>query len=84
MSNFQDMMNNFIQNELANNASLKRASGTVVSIVPDTDGGKAVVNIMGRKLTLLNKTGENLSANDTVWVHYWDSLANGYIALRNG
>lgn len=84
MSNFQDMMNNFIQNELANNASLKRASGTVVSIVPDTDGGKAVVNIMGRKLTLLNKTGENLSVNDTVWIHYWDSLANGYIALRNG
>ena len=78
------MMNKFIQNELNVTDSMKRASGTVISIVPNTDGGKAVVNVMNRKLTLLNKSGENLEINDTVWVYYWTDISNGYIALRNG
>ena len=37
-----------------------------------------------RDLTLLNVTGENLTGGDSVWVHYWHDLANGYIALRTG
>lgn len=84
MNDFRSLMDSFVREELSGNDSMKRASGTVVSIVPNTDGGKAIVNVMNRKLTLLNKTGENLEVDDVVWVHYWDSIANGYIALRNG
>ena len=53
-------------------------------IVDNTYNGKAVVNVMGRSLTLLNKTGEILKQGDGVIIHYWDNVANGYIALRCG
>jgi hypothetical protein len=56
----------------------------VIALDEESEGGKATVECMGRNLTLLNKTGEKLSVGDSVWVHYWTNLANGYIALRNG
>lgn len=84
MSSFWDLVNDMAADCVAKEDSLKRCPGTVQSIVENTNGGKAVVNCMNRNLTLLNKTGEKLEVGDSVWVHYWGNLANGYIALRNG
>ena len=84
MSAFLDLLNDIASDRVDKEDSLKRCSGVVESIVDNTEGGKAVVRCMNRSLTLLNKTGEILDVGDSVWVHYWGNLANGYIALRNG
>lgn len=82
IKNFTDYLSSMIGDKTSEIDSLKRCSGKVTSVIGD--GGKAVVECMGRSLTLLNKTGENLYEGDSVWVHYWTNLANGYIAIRNG
>lgn len=84
MSSFIDFLKDVAEDRMEAEDSLKRCSGVVESIVENTNGGKAVVRCMNRSLTMLNKTGEILSVGDSVWVHYWGNLANGYIALRNG
>lgn len=37
-----------------------------------------------RDLNLLNKTGEELFVGDSVWIYYWKTLTDGYIALHVG
>ena len=64
--------------------NLKHIPGVVTEIVVPKNTGAAKVRIMGRTLRLLNKTGETLEVGDSVIVHYWDNMANGYIALRCG
>lgn len=82
------MIDNYIKDvvsqEIKKAEILKHIPATVVEVVENTNNGKAVVLVMGRKLTLLNKTGEILEKNDAVIIHYWDNIANGYIALRCG
>lgn len=68
----------------AENDSIKRVTGIIQSVVPDTNYGKAVVQIGNKSITLINKSKEFLAEGDHVWVHYWNSLADGYIALRCG
>lgn len=82
------MIDNYIKDvvsqEIKKAEILKHIPATVVEVVENTNNGKAIVLVMGRKLTLLNKTGEILEKNDAVIIHYWDNIANGYIALRCG
>ena len=73
-----------VAREVKKSEILKHIPGTVIEIIDNTDSGKAVVKVMGRKLTLINKTGEILKVGDSIIVHYWDNMANGYIALRCG
>ena len=61
---------------------IKRVYGTVVSYVDGT--GYAIININGMNFRLINKSGEKLTVGDTVQVHYWKSLADGYVAIRQG
>lgn len=82
--NYLSFVRDLASSEIDKIDSVKRVSGIVKSVVPDTNYGKAVVTIGNKDLTLLNKSGEVLEENDHVWVHYWHSLADGYIALRNG
>ena len=35
-------------------------------------------------LTLLNKTGQRLKVGDTIWVHYWRTITDGYVAIKIG
>lgn len=79
-----DYIRNVVAREVKKAEVLKHIPGTVVKIVDNTYNGKAVVNVMGRSLTLLNKSGEILKQGDGVIIHYWDNVANGYIALRCG
>ena len=62
---------------------LKRASGKIVEVLPRPIN-KCKVLVLNTVVTLLNKTGELLEENDSVWVYYWDNIANGYIAIKNG
>ena len=79
-----DYIRNVVKSEVKKAEVLKHIPGTVINIVDNTYNGKAVVNVMGRSLTLLNKSGEILKQGDGVIIHYWDNIANGYIALRCG
>jgi len=63
---------------------IKRVAGVINYVVPDTNYAVANVQIGDKSLNLLNKTGEILSEGDHVWVYYWHTLTDGYIALRNG
>ena len=77
-------LNDTFNGVYAQKDSMKRVTGVIESVVPGTDYGKAVVTIGNKSLTMINKSGEVLAAGDHVWVHYWNSLADGYIALRCG
>ena len=35
-------------------------------------------------LTMLNKTGERLEVGDCVWVYYWRTITDGYVAIKIG
>lgn len=35
-------------------------------------------------LTMLNKTGQVLKVGDAVWIHYWRSITDGYVAIKIG
>lgn len=53
----------------------------------DEDNAYATVKLVGDEnlIKFLNKSGEVLSVNDSVYVEYYNgSLTGGYIALRNG
>jgi len=63
---------------------IKRVAGVINYVVPDSNYAVANVQIGDKSLNLLNKTGEILSEGDHVWVYYWHTLTDGYIALRNG
>lgn len=79
-----DYIKDIIDKEIKRSEILKHIPATVLQIVENTNNGKAVVSVMGRRLTLLNKSGEILKVGDGVIIHYWDNIANGYIALRCG
>lgn len=35
-------------------------------------------------LTLLNKSKDKLEVGDCVWVHYWNTISDGYVAIKIG
>lgn len=73
-----------IDDELKRINNIKHIPGVVTEIVVPKNTGMAKVRVMGRVVSLLNKTNETLEVGDSVIVHYWDNIANGYIALRCG
>lgn len=77
-------LNKLIKSNLKNDG-MKRTFGKVIVVNKDED--KATVELKefnNAQIELLNKTGEILSENDNVWIHYWTSVNTGYIAIRNG
>lgn len=72
--------------------TIKREYGTIKELVPDTDSAKVVVKFLNRNedngietiLTLLNKTGERLQVEDNVMIYYWNTLSDGYVAIKLG
>lgn len=67
-----------------NQDTIKRTTGVINYLVEDSHGKLADVQIGTKHLVLFNKSGEVLEAGDHVWVYYWNTLADGYIALRCG
>ena len=68
----------------SNRDTIKRTTGIINYVVEDSHDTLADVQIGTKHLILLNKSGEILEEGDHVWVYYWNSIADGYIALRCG
>ncbi len=71
-----------IQEKMKSTEILKHVRGTVVSF--DEDCISVVVDVYGKQVTVINKSGEELSEGDEVTIHYWTNISNGYIAVRHG
>lgn len=88
MSTKEDLINvvsrRIVRDELERVNKIKHIPATIISVPPEKKNGVAVVSAMGRTMTLLNKSGELLKQGEGVIIHYWDNVANGYIALRCG
>lgn len=84
--NYSDYLSAYINKESKGIDSMKRISGVVKEVYKDQYETvvKAKVQILQKNVTLLNKTGETLAVGDNVWVHYWNDITSGYIAIRNG
>ena len=77
------LIEKLIYSKLKESQAIKRDPAEVVSA--DSSNVKAVVRFLnGSEYELLNKTGEVLTAGDSVWVDYRTLPSSGYIALRNG
>ena len=79
-------LNKLMADSSSQNKTIGYTYGKVVSYNSDTC--KAVVELTeynNAQKTYLNKSGEELAKDDSVWIYYRDGGVNcGYIALRNG
>ena len=73
--------------------TIKRQYGIVKELVANTDSAKVVVKIRNveddnddktKMITLLNKTGQRLKVDDRIWVYYWRTITDGYVAIKVG
>lgn len=75
------LIEKIVERKLKEMQPMTREPAQVVS----ADETKAVVRFLsGSEYELLNKTGEVLSAGDSVWVEYRTLPSSGYISMRNG
>ena len=90
-----DNLNNIIDNNFEHTDCIKRKYGIVEQLIyPPSYGSeypKVKVNICAgseeentKSIILLNKTGEVLSVGDAVWVYYWNTITDGYVAIKIG
>ena len=78
-----DLIEKIVDKKLKESQGIMRDPAEVVSV--STGSSKAVVRFLnGSEYELLNKTGEVLTAGDSVWVEYRTLPSSGYIAMRNG
>lgn len=97
MNSIIDSLNGIIDSNYKSLDTIKRANGVITKSYPDIGRnvgyGKVVAKIVGfdndndekeRLLTLPNKSGERLSVGDHVLVYYWNTITDGYVALKLG
>lgn len=80
---------NIIYRRLQGKTRLKRISAVVVEVVENSNNTKFKVTYANSKndeicIQLINKSKDSLSEGDHVWIYYWNSVTDGYIALKNG
>lgn len=76
-----NLIEKIIEKKLKEMQPMTREPAEVVSV----GGMKAVVRFLnGSEFELLNKSGEVLTAGDSVWVEYRTLPSAGYISMRNG
>jgi hypothetical protein len=86
MSN-ENEIKNYLDDIILCNLESKKRLKKSYGIVSKTIGKyteRVYVISNNREILLLNKTGEILEENDKVWIHYWDNIQNGYVALKVG
>lgn len=73
-----------INSKLSDFKTIKYTSGIAVS--EEDEDGYVKVRLVGdnKDLSFINKTGEKISVNDTVFIEYYTTLTKGYIARRSG
>lgn len=95
MNSGLDSLNNIIDNNFKQVDCMKQQYGVVEQLVPSRASGypRVKVNIHkelgeenegAKSIVLLNKTGEYLSIGDAVWVYYWNTITDGYVAIKIG
>lgn len=73
------------QQALENQSKIKKISAEVVDV--NSSNTRITVKLLDKSnstITLYNKSGEILSVGESVWIHYWKSVTDGYVALRCG
>ena len=73
-----------INSKLSDLKTIKYTSGIAVS--EEDEDGYVKVRLVGdnKDLSFINKTGEKISVNDTVFIEYYTTLTKGYISRRSG
>lgn len=69
---------------ISSRASLKRAAGIVMAVSKGSVSANVALTGSTAIISLPNKTGQILGEGDHVWVNYWQSINDGYIALKVG
>ena len=82
-------INQIITKELKKKPCTKRLPATVLKLVKGTHGAKVEIKVHSTdfqksRITVLNKSNDELFVGDEVWIYYWRTLSDGYIKLRNG
>lgn len=78
----QTLVNEVVDRRMKNGDFLKHTRGKVISF--DDDYFKIVVDINGKNITVVNKSGCKLEVGNEVTIYYWTNVGNGYIAYVNG
>ena len=91
--------NTIIDNNYKTLEHIKRKYGIVKELIPNTDSAKVRVKIrdldkeddeeetesdIKKTLLFLNKTGEKLRVGDHVIIYYWQTISDGYVAIKIG
>lgn len=96
MSEMLNSFNQIIDYNFNNLDNIKKEYGTVEALVENTDSAKVVVklrdyitgdeedNDRNARFAFLNKTGERLSIGDNVLIYYWNTITDGYVAIKIG
>ena len=64
-------------------------SASLAIVVETTSSENVMVRLLSspddgsQDFTARNRTGESLTAGDSVWLHRWGNYTNTYIAIRN-
>lgn len=83
MDSIEKYINSIVDEKIKAKQLLSREAAIVKTV--SEDYRRAEVELTnGSRLELLNKSGEKLAANDSVWVEYRTTPDSGYIAMRNG
>lgn len=74
---------------LKSKPKMKRICGIIKKVIENTNNTKFQVSVFNNNnekhdIVLLNKTKEVLQEGDTVWIHYWNTITDGYIAIKIG
>ena len=82
-------INNIISQRLRGKTRLRRIEAVIVKAVEGSDNTKFEVSYFEdeqdkKKLVLLNKSHDVLAEGDHVWIHYWNTVSDGYIAIKTG
>lgn len=69
---------------ISKHSSLKRAAGIVMVVSKGSVSANVAITGSTAVISLLNKTGQILAEGDHVWINYWQSINDGYIAMKCG
>lgn len=82
-------LNGLIIQRLKSKPKIKRIMGVIKKVIENTNDTKYQVSIFDKddnkqNVILLNKTKDMLQKDDVVWVYYWKTVTDGYIAIKIG
>lgn len=82
----EGLIKNLVRQEIEkiDKKNLKHISGKVLSL---KDNGNIEISLydgLNTTVILPNYTNQTLEVDNTVQIHYWGNISDGYIAYKNG